>query len=185
MLERVRIFANEMLTDNSTAEEDSDGDDLEVVSPPSPSNSIAIPPAELMTRFRTLMSSSMDDLLDNILNASSCLEGKDRGSLKGAVSSIRKANSLVGRWLDKSGGAVSASTPIPKEDLIERDTIISANVTVGRGASSITVAKHYRVLDVHDKYYNKWFMSKVPSKKWKKDSKFKLKACMKEINAVQ
>ena len=40
-------------------------------------------------------------------------------------------------------------------------------------------------MDVHDKYYNKWFMSKVPSKKWKKDSKFKLKARMQEINAVQ
>ena len=56
---------------------------------------------------------------------------------------------------------------------------------VGRGASSVTAAKHYRVVDVHDKCYNKWFMSKVPSKKWKKDSKFKLKARMQEINAVQ
>ena len=28
-------------------------------------------------------------------------------------------------------------------------------------------------------------MSKVPSKKWKKDSKFKLKARMQEINMVQ
>ena len=37
------------------------------------------------------------------------------------------------------------------------------------GASSVTVAKHYRVIDVHNKYYNKWFMSKVPSKKWNKD----------------
>ena len=40
-------------------------------------------------------------------------------------------------------------------------------------------------MDVHDKYYNKWFMSKVPSKKWKKDSKFKLKTRMQDINAFQ
>ena len=40
-------------------------------------------------------------------------------------------------------------------------------------------------MDVHDKYYNKWFMSKLPSKKWKKESKFKLKSRMQEINAVQ
>ena len=68
---------------------------------------------------------------------------------------------------------------------IERDTIISANIIVGRGSSSVTVAKHYRIVDFHDKYYNKWFMTKVISTKWKKDSKFKLKSCMQEINAVQ
>ena len=56
---------------------------------------------------------------------------------------------------------------------------------VGRGSSSVTVEKKYCVLDVHDKYYNKWFMSEVPSKKWKKDSRFKLKACMQEIHAFQ
>ena len=45
--------------------------------------------------------------------------------------------------------------------------------------------KHYRVVYVQDKYYNKWFMSKVPSKKWNKESNFKLKYRMLEINAVQ
>ena len=80
---------------------------------------------------------------------------------------------------------VGTSMPSSVDNYIERDTIISANVIVGRGDSSITVAKHYRVVDVHDKYYNKWFMSKVPSNKWKKDSKFKAKARMQEINAVQ
>ena len=71
------------------------------------------------------------------------------------------------------------------DNCIERDTIISVNVIVGRGASSDTVKKHYRVVDVHKKYDNKWFMYKVPSKKLKKDSKFKLKSHMQEINAVQ
>ena len=71
------------------------------------------------------------------------------------------------------------------DNCIERDTIISENEIVGRGASSVTVVKHYRVLDIHDRYNKKWFTSKVPIKKWKKESKFKLKARMQDINAVQ
>ena len=138
-----------------------------------------------MTNFRKLVLSSMDELLNNVIHASSSLEGKDRGSLKGAVSSTRKEKLLVGRCLDKPSGAESPSSPSPVDNRIERYTVISANVIVGWGASSVTVAEHYRVVDVHDKYYNKWFMSRLTSNKWKKDSKFKLKDCMQDINAVQ
>ena len=56
---------------------------------------------------------------------------------------------------------------------------------VGRGASSVNVSKHYRIVGVHDKYYNKWFMYKLTIKKWKKDYKFNLKARMQDINTVQ
>ena len=38
---------------------------------------------------------------------------------------------------------------------------------------------------MHNKYYNKGFMSKVPRKIWLKDSKYKLKVCMQEVSAVQ
>ena len=93
--------------------------------------------------------------------------------------------SLVWRWLEKTSGSTIPSSASPVDIFIERDTIIPANVIIGWEASSVTVTKHYLVVDVHDKYYNKWFMSKVTSKKWKKDSKFKLKARMQEINAVQ
>ena len=55
--------------------------------------------AEIMTKFRKLVPSSIDDLLDNVFHASSLLEGKDRVGLKGAVSSVRKSKSLVGGWL--------------------------------------------------------------------------------------
>ena len=120
----------------------------------------------------------MDELLDNVVHASSCLEGKYRVSLKGDVSSVRKAKSLVGRWLDKLSGAASNSSTSPVDNRIEIDMIISENVILGRGASSVTVAKNYRVVDVQEKYYNKWFMSKVPINKWNKNSKFKLKARM-------
>ena len=41
------------------------------------------------------------------------------------------------------------------------------------------------MLNIHDKYYNKWFMTKVPQKVSGKDSKYKLKVCMQEVSAVQ
>ena len=57
--------------------------------------------------------------------------------------------------MDKPSGAASASNLTSEDGLVERDTVILTNVTIGRGASSVTVAKHYRVVDVQDKYYNK------------------------------
>ena len=61
-----------------------------------------------------------------------------------------------------------------------------AEVVVGRGRSSTKVLNQYpRVIDIHDKYYNKWFMAKVPQKIFRKDSKYKLKVHMQEISAVQ
>ena len=94
---------------------------------------MAVSSAELMTKFCKLVSSSVDDLLNNVVHASSFLEGKDRGSLKGVVIIVRKAKSLVGGWLEKPSGIASPSSPSPVDNRIERDTIISANVIVGRG----------------------------------------------------
>ena len=37
------------------------------------------------------------------------------------------------------------------------------------------ISKQYHVIDIHEKYYNKWFMAKVPRKIFRKDSKYKLK----------
>ena len=47
------------------------------------------------------------------------------------------------------------------------------------------VLKQYRVLDIHNKYYSNWFMSKVPQKVLGKDSKYKVKVRMQEVSAVQ
>ena len=105
-------------------------------------NTMAISSAELMTKFHKLVSYSMDYLPKNVVHSISCLYGKDRGSIKGAVRSIRKAKSLVGRYLEKPSGAISPSSPSPVDNCIERNTIISENVIVGRGESSVTVAKH-------------------------------------------
>ena len=41
------------------------------------------------------------------------------------------------------------------------------------------------MLDIHGKYYNKLFMAKVLQKVFGKDSKYKLKVRMQEVNAVR
>ena len=45
--------------------------------------------------------------------------------------------------------------------------------------------KQYRVIDIHDKYYNKWFISKSPRKVWRKNSTYKLKVRMQDVSVVQ
>ena len=47
------------------------------------------------------------------------------------------------------------------------------------------ILKQYCVLEIYDKYYNKWFMSKVPQKIFGEDSTYKLKVRMQEVSAVQ
>ena len=68
--------------------------------------------------------------------------------------------------------------------MIKRDTVVLEDVAVRRGGSSVKVSEQYRVIDIYDKYYNKWFVAKVPRKIFGKDSKYKLKVCMQEISAV-
>ena len=49
----------------------------------------------------------------------------------------------------------------------------------------MNVACHYRVMEVYEKYYNKWFMSKSPCKKWKKEPKpYKMKVRMLKRNIL-
>ena len=116
-----------------------------------------------------------------------CLEKADKGNIKDAVSSARKAKSLVGRWLGRLpvAGKNNTANELPGENLIERDTVVLADVAVGRGRDSVKVTKQYRVVDIHDKYCNKWFMAKNPQKIFGKDSKYKLKVRMQEVSAVQ
>ena len=57
----------------------------------------------------------------------------------------------------------------------------STDVTVGHRGSNVKVSKWYRVIDIDKKYYNKWFMSKVPQKIFGRDSKYKLKIHMQEV----
>ena len=51
---------------------------------------------------------------------------------------------------------------------IERHTIVSRAIKVGRGKASRMIAKTYRVLTVFDKMSNKWFMTGQLPKLWSK-----------------
>ena len=115
-----------------------------------------------------------------------CPEKTDKGCINGSVSDVRKTKSLVGGWLERpSTSETSGKTDNDSvEIVIERDTMVSAYVKVGRGSSSVKVLKQYRVLDIHDKYYNKWFMAKDLQKVFGKDSKYKLKVRMQEVSAI-
>ena len=88
--------------------------------------------------------------------------------------------------MERSQAAETSGKPsnLSGETVIERDTVVSAEATVRQEATSTKVMKQYRVLDVHDKFYNKWFMFKDPRKVFREDSKYKLKVRMQEVSAV-
>ena len=85
------------------------------------------------------------------------LDKADKENIKDAVSDVRKAKSLVERWLERSqvAGENGKANKLPGEPLIERHTVVLADVTVGRGGSSVKLSKQYCVIDIHDKYCNK------------------------------
>ena len=77
VIERVRIFSDKILRYVANSDKYSDGEDIEVlsncdeiqvVSPPPIYNTMAISSEELMTKFRNILSSSIDDLLNNVDN---------------------------------------------------------------------------------------------------------------------
>ena len=58
------------------------------------------------------------------------------------MSDVRKTKSLVGRWLGRSPVADEndMANKLPGETLIERGTVVLADVAVGRGRSSVKVS---------------------------------------------
>ena len=197
ILERVKQFVQEfndnaleggaIVLDGGDNRNDAGGEVEEADA--SNTNNDASDSAILMASFQALLkATSADDILSKVLPAAAGIEGKDK--VVGAASSARKAKSLVGRWLAKKAN----SDPSEANDsvlcdsvVIERDVIVLVIVKVGSGASAASVACNFRVLDVYEKYYNKWFMSKpnLPFKKWKKEEKaYKLKVRMLEKNAL-
>ena len=60
------------------------------------------------------------------------------------------------------------------------------NVKIGTGAGATTVQRPFRrVLDIDAKYYNKWYMSIEPKKKFRNEKKpFKVMARMLKVNAM-
>ena len=87
LVNRINRFAHDMKEVDD--EDNVDGDDTTVVPPIATANS-----KELMNHFHAIVSvASADDILEKVLIASPCLEGKD--NMQGAASLVRKAKSLV------------------------------------------------------------------------------------------
>ena len=196
MLDRIKHFTS---TITSLTNEDGEGangsEDVVVIADnaePSVENSVinnttATDSEGLFTHVRNLLSvTSVDEVVPRALAAASFLEGKQ--VVRGSVCDERKAKSLVQRWLIKRDAdkpdPVSGPAS-PDEVIVERDTILLVNVKVGSGATAATVQRPFRVVELYEKYYNKWFMSKVPFKKWKNEPKpYKLKVRMLSRNIV-
>jgi hypothetical protein len=136
--------------------------------------------AKLMIAFKAILYvTSGADILSKVLPAASCLEGKD--TVSGAVSFERKSKSLLGRWIGKAADSGLGKDALVSNNqvVIERDTIILVNSKFGTGARAATLSCHFRVVNIYEKYYNKWFMSKHPFKKWKCEAKpYKLEVRM-------
>merc|ERR1712087_415934 len=70
------------------------------------------------------------------------------------------------------------------------DTIANVRVKVGRGATATEFEYPFRVLGIYEKYYNKWYLGKVPEKLWprneqeKDEKKYKLDIRMLDKDAV-
>ena len=195
LLERVKRFSVAMLEKPSEegAEEEDEVIVVEQVQDPAGPSTQSLPATfqqnnntELMTNFRNILSvSSAEELGAKVLLGIASIEGRD--ATVGTVSFARRAKSLVERWLAKSVDFVSSDVDAldSNDVIIERDTILLVNVKVGRGATAANVACLYRVMEVYEKYYNKWFMSKQPFKKWKKEPKpYKLRVRMLRKNVV-
>ena len=105
----------------------------------------------------------------------------------GVISSSRKVKLLIHRWLAKAVNAM-----VPRGDplqgsaiIIQQNTIVIVKVKVGRGDRFNTVLHCFHVVNIFDKYYNKWFMLKEIQKLWRKESKqYKLELRMLEKNAL-
>ena len=150
VLERVKTFAKEMLghdeeSDKINSHTDSERQEEQPENGPYPAPKNH---EELIKKFKSVTVSISADLLQNVLKASMCLEKANKGNIKDVVSNVRKAKSLVRRWLERSktAGKNDVVNKLHEETLIERDTVVLAEVVVGRGRSSAKVLKQYRVI---------------------------------------
>ena len=151
---------------------------------------------KLIGSFKELMGcESIDDLLDKVLGTSSAIESLGDNVERGTTTRERAAKSLLGRWMEKSalpnkGGSDTAGNGNVNDFVIERDTVVSCDITTGRGQATTTISKDYRVLGVYDKFYNKWFMTSE-KKHWgvlmKEDRKklFKMAIRMMETGSIE
>ena len=93
---------------------------------------------------------------------------------------------MVGCWIGKVDDSNLGRDDLANNEVvIEGDTIVLLYSKFGTGASADTVACHFRIVNIYENYYNKWFMSKQPFKKWGREAKpYKLEVCMLKQNVL-
>jgi hypothetical protein len=113
-----------------------------------------------MTRTPTFTAQA---LVDRIFDASVNVELKKRE--QASISNKQKAKSLNSRWFQKEDKvkktAQDGETAIEDSSYLEHDRLVELKTK-----TSIKTIKIYRVLGIWQKYYNKWYLSKEPRKKW-------------------
>ena len=146
-----------VVLDNGSATTSNPGVTVEHVDMP-PTNS-----DKLMRSLMALMAcSDTHEMFDLALGASAAIESVDWKAEIGSLSKERKAKSLAGRWIDgKSGKKNTDVVDSLKagEFWIERHTIVTSNIKVGRARDTPMKPCTYRVLAVFDKLANKWFVT--------------------------
>eukprot|EP00986_Skeletonema_menzelii_P007760 scaffold3077_cov80-Skeletonema_menzelii.AAC.1 len=164
VVERIKLFTASM-EDDKEEEDDEGGDEVVVVEKASSPTDATVNESDagsvakeekLMTSYRSILTTT----------------------------GLHPSQRWVARPIDcvvKEGKEVVGVEDI----LIERDVIILLNVEQGTGAGATVVTRPYRVLEIYEKYYNKWFVSPAAMKIWKKEKKpFKLEVRMLKKNAV-
>eukprot|EP00957_Ditylum_brightwellii_P025525 1929764-Ditylum_brightwellii.AAC.1 len=129
-------------------------------------NEAAINTEQLMSNFHAISgATSIDELWKYVLLSSSCLACTEQ--VLGSTSQKRKAKSLVQQWIAFPFGISTDEKDnfVAKDILIERDSIILANVNIGSQANTTTVVRPFHVIMAYDKYFNKWLGSKPLTKR--------------------
>ena len=93
---------------------------------------------------------------------------------------------MLGRWIGKAvDSSLGRDALANNEVVIEIYTIVLLHSKFGTGASAATVACHFRVVNIYENYYNKWFIPKQPFKRWRHEAKpYKLEVRMLKKNAL-
>ena len=184
MVERIKMFADSIMAEDNAVVV------VDEVFPVTADDSSETPPSaqHLMTCFRSIFDLTLDisEVLERVSCASSCLANSEH--TPGSISPNRKAKSLVQRWVSKpiDGVVKDGKDLVGVEHIfIKRDVIVLLDVKCGVGAGTIVVQRHFRVLEISEKYYNKWFVSPAAAKKWKNEKKpFKISVRMLKLNTV-
>ena len=106
----------------------------------------------------------------NAIDTICCIKGRESGSIK----LDQKFKSLQQRWFTKSAVGNNGDENLTskeenltsKETFIERNILLKFKVEQGSGTHKRVEDQVFRVLCLFDKYYNTWFLSETPRKKW-------------------